>query len=332
MDNVKTNDLNYRRTLWISPTVRAYVGIARPDHWIKNIFMIPGAALALAAAPRTESLFAPFAGLVALCLIASANYTINEYLDAEFDRFHPVKCARAGALGLLDGRLVVTQYFVLAVSGLVIAHAINLPFLVSAGLLLMMGIIYNVPPLRSKDRAYLDVLSESINNPIRFLFGWFAVTQIALPPASALLAYWMGGAFLMGVKRYSEYRRINDSARAMLYRRSFGTYTEQSLLLSSFFYALCSTFFTGVFLIKYRIEFVLTFPLLAVLFTWYLAIGLKSDSAAQAPEKLYTETIYLGFAAFTFLAAAVLFFVRIPFLRGLMDPQLIPLDLRAIWH
>lgn len=131
----------------------------------------------------------------------------------------------------------------------------------------------------------------------------------------------------MGVKRHSEYRRIGDPVRAALYRRSFGTYTEESLLLSSFFYALCSAFPIGVFLIKYRIEYVLTFPMFAVLFTWYLAIGLKSDSAAQAPEKLYREALYLGFAGFTFFAAAALFFVRLPFLHGLMDPQLIPLNL-----
>lgn len=311
-------------------TIRGYVGIARPDHWIKNIFMIPGAAFAWAVAPHTESLFAPLAALVALCLTASANYTINEYLDADFDRYHPVKCARAGALGLLDGRLVLAQYFALALSGLALARAINPPFFFSASLLLLMGVIYNVSPVRSKDRAYLDVLSESINNPIRFLLGWFSVTQTALPPASALLAYWMGGAFLMGVKRYSEYRRIGDPARAALYRRSFGTYTEETLLLSSFFYAQCAAFFIGVFLIKYRIEFVLTFPLFATLFTWYLAIGLKSDSAAQAPEKLYRETLYLGFAGFTFLATAVLFFFRLPFLHGLMDPQLIPLS--ALWR
>jgi len=332
LDHIETGGLNSRRPILQSPVLRAYIGIARPDHWIKNIFMIPGLAFAWVVAPHTESLLALPGALVALCLIASANYTINEYLDAEFDRFHPVKCARAGALGLLDGRIVMAQYFVLAISGLLVAHAINAPFFLSAGLLLLMGIIYNVPPVRSKDRAYLDVLSESINNPIRFLFGWFAVTQAALPPASALLAYWMGGAFLMGVKRYSEYRRIDDPARAALYRRSFGTYSEESLLLSSFFYALCSAFFIGVFLIKYRIEYVLTFPLFAVLFTWYLAIGLKSDSAAQAPEKLYREAIFMGFAGFTFLMAAVLFFVRVPFLHGLMDPQLISLNLRTFWN
>ena len=36
-----------------------------------------------------------------------------------------------------------------------------------------MGCLYNIPPIRTKDHAYVDVLSESINNPIRFLVGWY---------------------------------------------------------------------------------------------------------------------------------------------------------------
>ena len=308
-----------------------YVKIARPDHWIKNIFMIPGAGLAFAVAPMigrpaTLLLTLPLA-FVATCLIASANYTINEFLDAQSDRHHPLKSARPGARGLLDGRLVLLQYLALAGTGLAVSHVINPPFMMAAVLLLIMGILYNVPPVRTKDKVYLDVLSESINNPIRFLLGWFVVAGSVLPPSSVLLAYWMGGAFLMGTKRYSEYRRIADPARAALYRRSFGSYTEQSLLLSSFFYALCSAFFIGVFLVKYRIEFVLTFPLFAVLFTWYLAIGLKRDSAAQAPEKLYRERSFMAFAAFTFLVTAALFFIDLPFLKAFMEPYFVHLGL-----
>jgi len=44
-----------------------------------------------------------------------------------------------------------------------------------------MGLVYNVPPLRTKDRQYLDVLSESINNPLRFMLGWTAVIGSLLP-------------------------------------------------------------------------------------------------------------------------------------------------------
>lgn len=313
--------------------LRDYVWIARPDHWIKNIFMIPGAALALVVAPHGRlspglllTLVLAFAGL---CLIASANYAINEFLDAEYDRFHPVKRRRPGARNLLEFRLVLVEYLLLASCGLAIARLIGPAFLAASLWLLLMGLVYNVPPVRSKDRVYLDVLSESINNPIRFLLGWFAVTGALLPPSSVLLAYWMGGAFLMGIKRYAEFRRIGDPGRAALYRRSFGKYSEQSLLLSSFFYALCSAFFIGVFLVKYRIEFVLTFPLFATLFTWYLAIGLKRDSAAQAPEKLYRETPFMIFAALTFIVAGLLFFIDVPMLRGLMEPQLIRMPFEA---
>jgi 4-hydroxybenzoate polyprenyltransferase len=190
-----------------------------------------------------------------------------------------------------------------------------------------MGVIYNVPPIRTKDKAYLDTLSESINNPIRFLCGWFIVAPGFFPPSSVLLAYWMGGAFLMGVKRYSEYRGIRDHKRAALYRRSFAKYTKQSLLLSLFFYALCSAFFIGIFLIKYRVEFLLTTPLFAALFTLYLAIGMRKNSATQAPERLYRETALIGLAAVTFVASIVLFFVDIPFLHGFMEPSLIHLKL-----
>jgi 4-hydroxybenzoate polyprenyltransferase len=307
--------------------LREYVRIARPDHWIKNVFMVPGAALALTVVPDaiyTRAL--PFAcSVVSLCLLASANYTINEFLDAQYDRFHPIKSARPGARDLLDGRFVLLQYVLLVLAGCALAWLVNALYLLISVCLLIMGLIYNVPPVRTKDKMYLDVLSESINNPIRFMLGWFAVSATVLPPSSVLIAYWMGGAFLMDVKRYSEYRQIADPHRAALYRRSFGKYTEERLLLAAFFYAMSSAFFIAIFLIKYHVELVLTFPLFAILFTWYLAIGFKSDSAAQAPEKLYREAVFLGFAVFTFIAGAALFFIDLPLLRALQEPFLVRL-------
>ena len=112
--------------------------------------------------------------------------------------------------------------------------------------------------IRDRDLAFLDVLSESVNNPIRLLLGWFIVTTELVPPSSLLLGYWMGGAFLMGVKRFAEYRFIANPETAVLYRNSFRYYTEENLLISSFFYGMCSLFFTGIFLIKYRIELILS--------------------------------------------------------------------------
>ncbi|WP_270933902.1 UbiA family prenyltransferase [Falsiroseomonas oryzae] len=311
--------------LGAGPRFSDYVRIARPDHWIKNIFMLPGAALAIALSGElgVGTVLAVAAALASLCLIASANYTINEYLDAQHDRHHPLKKSRPGAEGRLEFRLVALQYLLLAAAGMLIAQLLGTPFMLTGAALLLMGLAYNVPPVRTKDRVYLDVLSESVNNPLRLLMGWFVVLPDALPPASLILAYWMGGAFLMAMKRYSEYRRIGDPGRAGLYRRSFRFYTEEKLLLSSFFYALLAAFLLGVFLVKYRIEYLLTLPLFAVLFTWYLAIALRADSAAQAPEKLHRERSFMAFVGVLSVAVAVLTFVDLPFLNFLMDPYLL---------
>jgi 4-hydroxybenzoate polyprenyltransferase len=297
------------------------VAIARPDHWFKNVFMLPGAALALIL---TDDAFAPVLvhllfGVVSTCLIASANYTINEWWDAEFDRHHPVKRFRPSAAGRVLATAVYVQWLVLAVVGMTIAATISTNFLLFSGLLLAMGLVYNVKPLRTKDRQYLDVLSESVNNPLRFLLGWSAIVSDILPPSSILLAYWSGGAYLMAIKRYAEYRFIDDAERAGLYRRSFRFYTEETLLASAFFYALCSAFFLGVFLIKYRIEFLVSMPFLALLFTWYLVIGMRAHSPVQNPEKLFRERHFLLYVAALVGLIALLFFVQLPWLNVLVE-------------
>jgi 4-hydroxybenzoate polyprenyltransferase len=299
-----------------------YLRIARIDHWVKNAFMLPGTALALlfVRPPIDALVWQTVLGLSSLCLCSSANYTINEFLDGEFDRFHPVKKKRPAARGLLDVRLVALQYVVLVCAALGIAAYVGRSFAIASVALLMMGIVYNARPFRTKDWQYLDVLSEAVNNPLRLLLGWFAIVHDVLPPSSIILAYWMGGAFLMAVKRYTELRGIADHEAAGKYRRSFRYYTEETLLLSSFFYAVCSSFFLAVFLIKYRIEFLLTFPLFSLMFTWYLAIGLKPNSAAQAPERLFTERRFLTFVGLLCAMVAVLFYLDIPLLHVLVEP------------
>jgi Ca2+/Na+ antiporter len=150
------------------------------------------------------------------------------------------------------------------------------------------------------------------------------ITSLWLPPVSLVLGYWMGGAYLMAIKRYAEYRMINDPQTAGNYRKSFRRYTEVSLLSSSVFYALVSVFFTGVFLIKYRIEFILAIPFLCGLYCLYLKMSYKEDSAVQKPEKLYRERSLILYISFLTLLFAFLLFVDIPELSVLLESDLVP--------
>ncbi len=304
--------------------IKDYVRIARIDHWFKNIFMLPGIGLGILMTDPvlSNALWNASIAFLSTCLIASANYVINEWLDAEFDRHHPVKQMRPSASGRIQAKYVYLEYALLIASGLGLALLLSSLFFALSVFLLVMGVLYNVRPFRTKERVYLDVLSESINNPIRLLLGWSAVvTYVVLPPSSIILTYWMGGAFLMAVKRYAEYRFIGDAEKAALYRRSFKYYNEQTLLLSSLFYALSSSFFLGIFLVKYRIEFLLSFPLFALLFVWYLAIGMKPHSPTQNPEKLYRETGFIAYLIFLCLVIAGLFVVDLPWLEVFVEKQ-----------
>ena len=306
--------------------MKNYIRIARPDHWVKNLFIVPGLAvgfLLVDMPPVSQLIYRFIIGFAATCMIASANYVINEWLDAEFDKYHPTKKFRPVVSENMKFSLVMLEYVILSVAGLALSLLINTGFLITEVWLLVMGVLYNVKPVRTKDIPFLDVISESVNNMIRLLLGWFIVTDASVPPGSILLGYWMGGAFLMGIKRFAEYRMIGDPDTAGLYRKSFAAYSEKTLLCSSMFYAFCSTFCMGLFLVKYRIEYVLAMPFLFLLFCYYLYIAFKDDSAVQKPEKLYKEKKLMAFVLLTVVIFIILTFVNIPALKLFQDPFLI---------
>lgn len=306
--------------------MKKYIKVMRLDHWIKQFFIVPGCVCAIFLTNLTlsTSLIVPFIlGFLATSFIASSNYVINEYLDAKFDKFHPTKKHRSVVSEGVNGKIIWILWAVLAIAGFTLGYFINIPFLLMEAWLWIMGILYNVRPFRTKDIAILDVLSESINNAIRLLLGWFIITSTTLPPVSIILGYWMAGAFLMATKRYAEYRMINNPELAGNYRKSFKFYTEKSLLISAFFYAMCSVFFVGVFLLKYRIELVLFIPVLIGLFCYYFWISFKSDSAVQKPEKLYHEKGLMIYVVILVVVFTVLMFVDLPWLNFLINEELV---------
>ena len=225
--------------------------------------------------------------VLATCLVASSNYMLNELLDGPNDQLHPEKQFRPVPSGRVRPALAYAEWLLLAAAGLGLGLYLNLYFFASPLWLWVMGILYNVPPIRTKEWPYLDVLSESINNPIRLLLGWFALVTTQLPPLSLAISYWMVGAFFMAMKRYAEYRHIGDRRVAASYRRSFQYYTEERLLISLFFYATTCALFAGIFIVRYHLELILFAPLAAGLFAYYMKLGLQPDSPVQNPEKLY---------------------------------------------
>ncbi len=221
----------------------------------------------------------------------------------------------------ISGMAVSIEYIILLLIGFSLGILVNRNFVMTLAVFAVCGIFYNVKPIRLKDIVYVDVIFESFNNVIRLLLGWFIVTQILVPPASLLISFWMAGAFLMASKRLAEYRQIGDPELAGRYRRSFRYYTERSLLMSSVFYAITFAFLFSIFLFKYRIEYILTFPLFSALFVWYLGIAMKPRPVTKDPEHFYKEKLLMLYIIVIIFTIMLLSFVDIPILKTILQSE-----------
>lgn len=310
-------------TLRGRPTFRGHFAITRVDHWFKNVFILPGSVAAWAMAPEQVAPNLPqrfLLGIGSICLVASSNYVINEVLDAPGDRCHPTKFTRPVPSGQVSIPIAYAQWLIMMLLGVALGSLVSLSFAGTAFALWVMGCIYNIRPVRSKDLPYVDVLSEAINNPLRMLAGWFIVGTASVAPGSLLLSYWMIGCYFMAMKRYAEYREIADPVRASAYRKSFRFYTEERLLVAIIFYGSAAMLFLGAFVMRYRLELILSFPLIAFVMAIYLLLGLKPHSTVQRPEGLYREPLLMAAVSVCSVVITILLLVDIPRLPDLVAP------------
>src|SRR5882724_4430456 len=112
----------------VGGSLPAYIRMTRMDHWVKNVFVLPGILVALSIDPHPINVVDLLAALLAVCLISSSNYVLNELLDAPFDRFHPAKSQRAAASGEVNRGLGYLEWIALLAAGLSLSLRISIPF------------------------------------------------------------------------------------------------------------------------------------------------------------------------------------------------------------
>jgi len=259
------------------------------------------------------------------CLVASFNYMVNEVVDAPFDRQHLTKRQRPLAAGLIRPLPVIVIAVLALGTGVGVSYVyLGVPTALSLSLLALLGLLYNIPPVRLKDKVLLDVVSESANNPTRFFVGWYATGAHMFPPSSIALAYWTIGAFLMTAKRYAELRSIGSKSRAAAYRRSFQWYSEKKLLLIMIMYIGATMFFAGVLVAKYHAELILGIPFVCVFVGWFFYLTLEEDSVVKEPEKIVRRPAFLAYTLIVFLVLVALTKIHLPWLGRVLGIEGLP--------
>jgi decaprenyl-phosphate phosphoribosyltransferase len=144
---------------------------ARPHQWVKNLFV----AAPLVFARRMYDPDAVGRSLLAVlcfCLLSSAVYLINDIVDVEKDRAHPLKRFRpiaSGAIGVGTARVAAG---VAAVGSLVIGAWLSLAFAAVGAGYLLLNLAYS---FGLKRVAFLDVACISLGFLLRVLGGALAI-------------------------------------------------------------------------------------------------------------------------------------------------------------
>jgi 4-hydroxybenzoate polyprenyltransferase len=101
---------------------RAALKTARPQEWIKNLFVFAG-LLFSGKFNQSHDVFEATLAFVAFCAISSAGYYVNDLVDVELDRRHPKKRFRPLAAGELSERTAMTIAPLLAAAAIAIGFA-----------------------------------------------------------------------------------------------------------------------------------------------------------------------------------------------------------------
>ena len=161
--------------------MRDVIGALRPHHWVKNVLVFAAAIAAHETSIVSYLVTAAF--FVALSILASGTYLLNDVLDLPYDRGHPTKRKRALASGRLPLAPMCGLAAVLVLSGLAGAFALS----VEAGLLTSLYLAGSLAySLGLKRRLLADVVVLALLYVLRLLAGAAAVFVV---PSGWLLGF-----------------------------------------------------------------------------------------------------------------------------------------------
>lgn len=177
--------------------IRAYFTLLRPHQYLKNLVLILPAFFALRI-NEWEVVWRTMLGMIGFSLVASAVYILNDYLDQEEDRMHPVKKHRPIASGAIPGQHALILMAVLLLTIVPVFYLLDkYAFYLVSGYVFM-NVLYT---FKLKQIPILDIFIIALGFLIRIMTGAvIAVPHIPLTTWIVLMIF-LGALFLALAKR-----------------------------------------------------------------------------------------------------------------------------------
>lgn len=182
----------------------------RPSQWIKNLSLLAAVILG-GQLFNTELFIKAIIGLFVFCCLSSAAYLINDVVDLNKDRLHPLKKNRPIARGDVSTSMALNFAVILILLGLGVATLINFAFFLISLIFILLQFSYS---LILKRKAVFDILGIALFFIIRAYAGELA-TGYHLPIWIMLSVIFLA-LFIASGKRRSELVNTGYKTRSAL--------------------------------------------------------------------------------------------------------------------
>jgi 4-hydroxybenzoate polyprenyltransferase len=184
-----------------------FLRLIRVHQWIKNVFVFVPELFSLHLFDKDYFETTLLAFLV-FCLASSAIYVINDLVDIESDRAHPVKKDRPLPSGAISQTAAMITASILLILVFWLMMYFNTEFILLVVAFVVLNVLYS---FWLKNLVLLDIFSIAAGFMIRVLAGAFV---IQVPISSWLLLTTMFISLFLGVmKRRSELVLVTENLR-----------------------------------------------------------------------------------------------------------------------
>jgi 4-hydroxybenzoate polyprenyltransferase len=184
-----------------------FLRLIRVHQWIKNVFVFIPLLFSLHLFDKDYFITTLLAFLV-FCLASSAIYVINDLVDIESDRAHPVKRTRPLPSGDISKTAAIITASLILVTVFWMMMYFNIEFILLVVSFVLLNVLYS---FWLKNVVLLDIFSIAAGFSIRVLAGAFV---IQVPISSWLLLTTMFISLFLGVmKRRSELVLVTDKQK-----------------------------------------------------------------------------------------------------------------------